>query len=418
MDAIIDFLEKKFKLDIGYYLKGGFWLSLSNVVNVSKLLIIGIIFARFLSKETFGAFTYINSIFLLTNVFGAPGMSTAIVQSVARGYEGTLAYLTKKVFLWSLMGSLFLSLFGFYEKFFASGENFGLFIILGLLFPFYSIGLNFTYYLIAVKKFHLRMLMELGQNVAIIFSIIIILFLRQGLLWLILIPILVQIITNLFYLGYLIRSANDKIDYSSNKFGKVLNLANFLPTAKMQADKILVTNFLGFANTAVYNIAAAISDQVYALAKIITAMVVPKSANMTQEILQKSFKKIFYYPIALFGLISIFLFFIYPYLIPFVFGKQYAESVFYAQIITLFVSMKSIAAILQQINQSKKELKSTMFSAYVSPLLELGLMLIFIVKYQILGIIIGKAIADFLNLAVVIYYFNKKSKINSETSSE
>ena len=408
---ILDKLEKKLEIDVKYFLKGGFWLGLSNVSNVSRLLIIGIVFARFLPKESFGAFTYVNSIFLITNVFGTPGMSVAIVQSVARGYEGTFAYLTKKVFLWSIMGTFFMFFAGLYDEFFAAGEFSRIFFLLGFIFPFYSISVNFVYYLVAVKKFHIRMWMELGQNAAIIVSIAIVLLSHGGLLWLVLAPILAQTLTGLSYIAYLMRTSNKKIDYSSNKYGKVLNLANVLPTAKMQIDKILVANFLGYASTATYNIAAALADQVYAFAKIIATMVVPKSANMDHATLRKNLSRILAYLALLFCSISMILFFLYPYLIPFVFGGQYEDAILYAQVITLFVGIKSITAIIQQISQSKKDLKSTVFSSYVGPFIELGLMLLFIVKYQIFGIIIAKTISDSLNLAVVIFYFNKGDNV-------
>ena len=74
-------------------------------------IIICIVFANFLSKEVFGEYTFVMAVLSIAGIFALPGMRVAVIQAVARGYEGTYFRALREIFKWSWLGSLFLLCF-------------------------------------------------------------------------------------------------------------------------------------------------------------------------------------------------------------------------------------------------------------------------------------------------------------------
>ncbi|HIQ39518.1 MAG TPA: polysaccharide biosynthesis protein, partial [Methanothermococcus okinawensis] len=98
----------KVGLDLPYFIKGGFWLSSGQFFSTLKGFILSVVLANILSRESFGEYSFVISILGIAGAFALPGMSFAIIQSVARGYEGTYFRALREVFKYSWIGSLIL----------------------------------------------------------------------------------------------------------------------------------------------------------------------------------------------------------------------------------------------------------------------------------------------------------------------
>jgi O-antigen/teichoic acid export membrane protein len=409
---VVDFIKSKINIDLNYFVKGGFWLTLSQFLFSVKNLILSIILARLLTPDDFGLYAYLISVFMVANIFGAPGMGVAIIQSVSRGYQGTFLFLTKKVFLWSLAGSIFLLSFGIYEVVYHNlGSGiFSLFIFLALLFPFYSIGTNYVYYLVGVKKFKQRMQWETISNVVTLLMVMSSLIILKNISWIIATMLFSQTIINLIYIIILIKNANNQVDREAYGYGKKLSFSYIVPNLKMQADKIYIANLIGYSSTAIYNIANAIGDQIYTLGKVIGALTAPRSANLSAEEIQRRIKKDTLTLLGLFIIISLVVYFAVPILIPLFFSHKYDPAIIYSQVIIIFVSIKSLGAVLRSIHESQKNIKPIMISSNFISVMELVLMLAGVFYLKIWGIIIAKIISDTATTIVyLIYIFRKKN---------
>lgn len=407
-------IEKSLGIDAKYFLSGGFWLSLSNSFNTLRALFIGVIFARLLSQDQLGAYFYILSIFYLTNIFGMPGMGTAILQSSARGFEGSYKYLSKRVFFWSFLGTIFLLGFSFYDKVFKGGNYFNAFFLLALIFPLYSASTNFVYYLVGKSQFKLRMKMETLANITSFLAIIFVLLEKGGVFSLIMVTVISQTIFCLSFTIYLIKKANNLIDPKAEKYGKSLSYTYIMPTIKMQADKIIVTNFLGYSSNAIYSISTAIADQVYALAKIVGTIIMPRSAKLSYAQIQSGFKKKMMVVFLSFLFICVIIFIIAPFAVKVLFGEKYLSSVGYLRLIIIFIPIRCLSAIIKNIHESRKNIKILSISSNYISALEFFLMMPGIYFFQIWGIIIAKIISDSVNLIFQVYYiYSKKNDILS-----
>ena len=99
-------LERFLQTDTLYLAKGSFWLALAKGVNTLVAILLSVLYARYLAKETYGDYRYIISIFGLLGIFALPGMITTLRRSVSRGYEKMFPISAKFIFLSSFCMSL------------------------------------------------------------------------------------------------------------------------------------------------------------------------------------------------------------------------------------------------------------------------------------------------------------------------
>src|ERR1041384_6093938 len=79
--------ENLLQTDITYLLKGGFWLSASQVIATLSGFLMSIAFANLISKEAFGIYKYALSVAGIIGALSLTGMGTAVTRSVAKGFE-------------------------------------------------------------------------------------------------------------------------------------------------------------------------------------------------------------------------------------------------------------------------------------------------------------------------------------------
>lgn len=396
---MIAFLQKRFNFDLNYFLGGGVWLFIGQGLIVIKSILISVFLARVFGVEDFGRFAYIMAIFSLASIFGAPGMGIAVFQSVSRGYEGTLLILAKRVFLIGLLGSLFLFIFQFYFNFVQQEQNKYIFLFLSVLFPFYSAGTIFTYYVSGLKKFKLRTYLEAFMSFLImLFSFVTYLF-TQNIYHLSIAIILIQTVISFIYLCYFIRTSNNLVDEEAIDFGRKLNWLYVIPTIKIQLDRILISNYLGYTKNALYNIAYSLGDQVSIIGKIAGTLILPKTASLSHDEIRKRFSlKNIFFVFGFFLFFSLILILICPHLISILFGEDFKEAVPYAQVILLFIPIKALVQILRNVHESQKNTRAIAFINNQLSFIEILLMIFGLLFFQIWGVIFAKIISEIISL--------------------
>ena len=91
------------KTDVVYLASGSFWNISSQIVSSLCTFFLAIAFAHFISKEAYGQYKFVLSIISIISTFTLSGLGTAVMQSVTKGYEGTLAYAFRKNLRWSIL---------------------------------------------------------------------------------------------------------------------------------------------------------------------------------------------------------------------------------------------------------------------------------------------------------------------------
>ena len=233
--------------------------------------------------EDFGRFAYIMAVFSVASVFGSPGMSIAVFQSVSRGYEGTLRLLAKNVFFVGLLGSLFLVGFQLYSMLIQRESHDYIFLALAFLFPFYSVGSMFAYHVSGLKRFRQRTFLEALMGIVILLFSFLTYFFSPNIYHLAFTIVVTQTVLSCSYVYYFSRNSNGKIDEGALLFGKKLDWSYAIPMLKTQLDRILISHFLGYTKTATYHVAYSLGDQVSILGKIAGILILPKASNLSRE---------------------------------------------------------------------------------------------------------------------------------------
>ena len=94
------------------------------------------VLVRTLSQEQFGDYQFILSILGVLTIFSLPGLNNAVMQSTARGMEGTFRLSLMPSFLSSLIGSLILFGIGTWHLLITHSDLFLAFYVASILFPF------------------------------------------------------------------------------------------------------------------------------------------------------------------------------------------------------------------------------------------------------------------------------------------
>src|SRR3989344_2500317 len=110
LKRVSDFLG----LNIAYIIKGGSALTLNNFISVAANFALAFFFARLLPKEIYGTYSYILAWISVLGIFALPGMDTAVIQSVARGFESSLVLGLKKKMRYGTLGTLAALIIGGY----------------------------------------------------------------------------------------------------------------------------------------------------------------------------------------------------------------------------------------------------------------------------------------------------------------
>ena len=82
-------LQNYTKTDMVYVAEGSFWWLFGRILSFLAGFLTLVAFAKFASKEVFGAYQYIISMTSMIGLILLPGLDTALVRSVAKQKEKT-----------------------------------------------------------------------------------------------------------------------------------------------------------------------------------------------------------------------------------------------------------------------------------------------------------------------------------------
>ncbi|CAB3289255.1 Polysaccharide biosynthesis protein [Methanocaldococcus lauensis] len=406
--------SKKLELDLLYFIKGGFWLGVNQFFSLLKGFILSIVFANWLSKEVFGEYSFVMTVLGIAGIFALPGMGVAVVQAVARGYEGTYFKALKEVFKWSWLGSLLLLGFSIYEYLYGRFSLMIIFLILSSIFPFYSISGFYPNLLNGKKRFDILAKLSSFFNIVSMILIVSVVFFTKSVFWIVVITVLAQILINgyfsLFYVKKFVE--NNEIDEHSIKFGKSISGAMALSNIANNFDSLIIAYFLGFTDLAIFKIVTLLPNQIKMLANTFTPMLLPKisSQHMTKKDLMKHFKKFF--------LIVIFLILGYLVIAPFIFKwfyPQYYDYVWLSMVFHMsFISFLSVLPYNYLIKEKKGEFLNKYYN--YSAILLIVISPMFIHYYGLIGAISVRIICRLFALVIILFLFFKYGTDNNDSN--
>lgn len=289
MDKLIKKAEGLFKTDIKYLISGGSWLGGSQFITSATAFILSIAFANLLSPDAFGIYKYVLSITSLLLIPTLTGIDSAVAQAVARGFEGTYKTGLKTKMSWGVLGSV--GSIGLSIYYFISSNMFlsVSFLIVSVFIPFIESFDLYNSFLQGKKLFKQFAKWNAIKKILSTLALIVTIFLTQNLFIIVLVYFLSTLIPNIiFYKKSKNYETNDKVDPTAISFGKHISLTHIFNVIVGELDKILVFQYLGGANLAIYTLATAPTDQIKALLKNLNTLAMPKFAEQDMGNIKKS----------------------------------------------------------------------------------------------------------------------------------
>ncbi|HEY4509086.1 MAG TPA: oligosaccharide flippase family protein [Candidatus Paceibacterota bacterium] len=407
---VLKWLEGHTKTDMTYLAKGGFWLLLGQFVATGSAFLASVAFANLLAPEIFGVYKFILSINSLVLISTLSGMDSAITQSVARGFDGTLNVGVRTKIKWGALGTL--TSFGIALYYFMQGN-----MLLAISFSVAAVFVPFTEsfdmydsFLAGKQLFGVQTRYNIIKKCIALVSIIAVIYLTKN-LYLIILTYFVSItLPNIFFLHRTkkVYVDNDNVDPEAIKYGKNLSGIYIMTLIMGELDKILVFHYVGAADLAIYALATAPTDQIKGLMKNINSLAFPKFANKTGE----EIKKTIWAKVKILGLVTGVIVFIYILLAPLFFNMffpKYLASIRYSQVLALSLIPVIIAGFIATILESQKDRVGVYKYNLYGNVIGIIILLPFIYIWGLWGAVIARLINRLVFLSVGAKIISRKN---------
>ncbi len=399
-NKILNKLEKRLEMNFRLFMKNFSYMFTNNIITIILALALSVMLARVLSRDVFGQYNFILSIFGLMAILSLPGMNTSITRSCARGFDGSFIVGTKSRVKWGTLGTLVLLFIGIY--YYMEGSfllSFG-FMISALFFISYYSFRTFHGFLIAKKRFkRWSVYLSAITIVANITTMIIAYYFRNLLIILFVLFGLTSVMNVIFLLKTIRERKCDKTDKDTVPYGKHLTIVNIVAMIKSHLDKIIVTFLLGFEAVAIYSVAVIIPRQVKPLWTIISNMIFPDLSKKKKKDAYSAVRSRFKYILLLEIAVIIIGVIILPPIISYFYSKKYIEAIFYAQLLML-LTLNGPAIVLVNLAMSQKQLRKVYKISTIPPIIYIVLLVLLTPVYGLLGACLATAIGvGFIPLA-------------------
>lgn len=412
-NKIIFLIEKIIKTDIRYLIKGGIWLTIGQIASSLLSLLLTIIFANFLSQESYGIYKYILTIAGVLSISSLSGMDTAITQTTANGDNfDVLIPATKSKIKWGLIGGIGSLLVASYYYFKGNILLTESFVILAFFVPLIDSFATYSAVLQGRKEFKKLTKYSVISQIVSSFLILGTILLTKNIL-IITFSYFASWTLVRFVFFYKTAKGTNSAEQNKNQtisYGKHLSLMKGINMVSGNFGSFFIFNIIGGAGLATFTMASAPAEKIRALINNINTLIFPKLAN---EQWQMNDKKIFLKKIAPFLLVLSIGILFYILLTPLfynTFFKQYHNAILYSQIYSISIIFTAINALINNILRAKKRVQQLYTINTVDSLLNIILIIPLIYFWQIWGYIAGIIIIKIIDMILGIRLtFNHKT---------
>lgn len=394
---------KRLGLDLPYFLSSGFWMTLRQGTEIIAGFLLLMVFVRYTSKEVFGQYQLIISIFNIVSILSLPGINTAVLRSIARGNDGDYNLGVRTSFFWSLLGIPALLAVGAYYFFFIGHAIGTALMISSIFFPFFYAP-NTWPFLLQGKKLY-KTLFGFNSVRAVLNAIVtaLVIFASKGNLF----PIIMAYFLSysFFSVFYYIRSQkyieNNRKDPDMEKYGKFITKISAFNLFAENADKIIISFMLSVSDIAIFSVVSMVAVKLRGFVNPIFSIVFPKMSADTFDFgeMWKKNKKVFLIlfllslvPGAIFYLIAVeanLLFF----------GSGYGDYFQYSKIFSIFVMFFLPIYMVETYIIAKKMTRALLFARPAYFFVKIALSVTLIHFFGLLGVIWA------YNISVVALFF-------------
>ncbi len=397
-------------VDITYFIRGGLWLSIPQFVNYALGFVRSIFFARYTPQAIYGQFSFVNSVANTLVPLTLPGIKTALTETTARGNTGSLPLAAKTRAKWSLLSTL-ATIFVAIYYFLAQERDLALaLILLSALTPWLSAGQVVQAYFSGQKRFDMVSWINILQAILNTIAIIVVIFLRKDIVWLVGVNYGTQLLLNLFYYYREARKVrNEPVDPLLVKYGKAFTWAEAIQAVAIGLDSVILGFTAGFVDVAIYQIATLIPRNLNSLLKTLTPISMPKIAeNPDKLIYSKNTKRLLGILLGVnFAIILVSMLLI-PVVLLLLYGTAYSASIGLAQLLMLSLAFSLPGYFFTAALQARKRTRPLYTANLIYGIMQIVLLLSLAPRFGAYGIVASRILS---NWVTIIYAWAQVRKI-------
>ncbi len=416
---VVAVLGEKLGIDLAYFVKNGTWVMVRQIVSIVTGLLLSVAFARLVTQEVFGQYQLLLSLLSFVSILSIPGLNVSLVRSVAKGYDGDYRKAVRVSFFWSMLGIPILLMLGGYYYIYDSQALGVALMIAAAFFPLLYAPNTWDSFLQGKGRFDIAAQYSIVQMVVNAIAIGAVIAISRDRLVAIVVTYLVSY--TFFNVYYFVRSlryvAHAKESDDMIEYGWFLTKINVLGLLAGNIDKVLVGTLLGPRELAVYTIVSVIAIKVKDVLKVLNSLLLPKIAQQSMAlgaIIRQHWKVI----VATYSIIGFFAYVYYltiPWINAMLFSNAYATFSYLSQIFTLTIIVAMPLSFLGYYNAAKKHKRSILFSNALFYLIKIGLSVVLIGLYGVLGAVVAfnLSMVVWLLLYVISTTFSEKRRVSA-----
>ncbi len=358
----------KLGFDLPYFVENGFWMILNQAVAMLAGLITSVLFARYFSQETYGAYQLVLAIIAFFSFFSIPGLNPALIRSIAKGNDGDFELSVKLAFKFSFIGSFLIFFVAAYYYF--KDENIVSYSLIfsALVFPFLYSFDKWMALLKAKEKFETftkqNILMTIGKSGL---TITVIFLFPDYLLPAVFAYLAGSAFFNIvLYIKTKRYIENDKKGSDTLPYAGFITKLSILNTLVNHFDKILI-GILDIKALAVYSIALGLINIIKSFIKSVTAITFPKFAKYKIKI--SFLQRIIIFVTGL--ILSVTFYFIADDLVRLLYTEKYLYSARYFKIFIWIIPLFLISSVLSKKILAEKNEKKLIHTKITVPVITL-----------------------------------------------
>ncbi|MCC6158714.1 MAG: lipopolysaccharide biosynthesis protein [Deltaproteobacteria bacterium] len=325
--SIVRRVGRLLNMDFDYVAKGGAWLSIDQAINMATSLATTLALTNWMAKSDYGAYSYVLSTALLVLPLTLPGISNAMVRSIARGHEGVWRDALRRRLAGGFAASLTLAGAAIWFHIDGRADVAAATMAACVLYPFAFAADDYKTYLHGRREFARYARYNSAVNVATACAILVAGAARWPLPAIIAANLGVRGVGNLIAYAMLARTlVNREGDPEFSRFGWNLSLVAAVNSVSHYIDRFLVGTFYPLETMASYALAANITEPIHVLSVFMNRLAWPKAVRMDAREAAAKFSGKFPILLAVIALMFVGLALVFPMVISLLFPK-YVDSI-------------------------------------------------------------------------------------------
>ena len=278
------------RTDMLYVARGGTWVTVGHIGGMALSFLLAVFFANFTSRELYGSYKFVLAAVSVLGALSLSGLSSAAIQAVARGHEGTIGRAMRLQWRWSwilTMAGTAAAVYYTYHSNFTLAISFA---AAALTLPLTS-TLNIAGGFYAGRKlFREGTLISLFSRVCTVVAVATAFLIWRSVTATVLAYFASTLAGAALTYGYMRyrHHPNHDIDEHAIAFGRHLSFMGIISVAAVQADKLFVFHGAGAAPLALYAFAVAFPEQIRGFMKSFLNIGVPKFSTTPPDDLRGS----------------------------------------------------------------------------------------------------------------------------------